>query len=276
MANILDLVAIIFIVFLSFVFCMSNNVNSSNNSTKNGYSCNLSYIVMGLSVIVFYKLAYYFKIKDKLNINMPMRIPIATPITMNKERFADNNELMNQFITGVSTDLIPLSQATSMTDDKYKEYSDQIQALTNSINQLSSQMTVSSSVAANPGNIDTMDLESQQQYQMFQIDYLNKQIKNAQDTLNANSVSSSAVNYKPIKVFSSCVVSNANGATTVDQPVSGSSSGHSQGLPLTPSSSLYASPASQTILNTVAQVPPSSSLSGSNNGFISMFLKNLV
>ena len=270
MVNILDLVAIIFIVFLSFVFSISNNVNSSNNSSKNGYSCNLSYIVMGLSVIVFYKLAYYFKIKDKLNIDIPT--------IMNKERFTDT-DLMNQFITGVSTSLVPISQATSMTPAQYTDYSNQIQALTNSINQLSSQMTASSSVAANPANIDTMDLESQQQYQMFQIDYLNKQIKNAQDTLNANSISSSAVNYKPIKVFSSCVVSNANGATTIDQPVSESASGspssHIQGLPLTPSSSLYASPASQTILNTVAQVAPSSSLSGSSNGIINMLSKYL-
>jgi len=256
---------------------MSNNLN---NSIKNGYSCNLSYIVIGLSVIVFYKLAYYFKIKDKLN--MPMRIPIATPTTVNKERFADNNELMNQFITGVSTDTISGSQIESLNPTQYTEYTNKLQTLIDSINQLNSQMTVSSSVSANTGNIDTMDLESQQQYQMFQIDYLNKQIKNAQDTLNANSISSSAINYKPIKVFSSCIVSNANGATTIDQPVSGSTgstgspSGHSQGLPLSPSSSIYGSPASQTILNTVAQVAPSSSLSGSNNGFISMFLKNLV
>jgi len=253
---------------------MSNNLNNSN---KNEYSCNLSYIVMGLSVIVFYKLAYYFKIKDKINMptTMPTNMPTTIPKTTKKERFTDNNQLINQFITGVSTDTIPISQSTSMTPAQYTEYSNQIQTLTDSINKLSSQMTASSSIAANPANIDTMDLESQQQYQMFQIDYLNKQIKNAQDTLNANSISSSAINYKPIKVFSSCVVSNADGATTVDQPVLEYASGNTQGLPLTPSSSLYSSPASQTILNTVAQVAPSSSIFGTPNSFISMLTKTV-
>ena len=46
---ILDFIACIFIVILSCILCISNN-----------YKCQCSHIILGLSVIVFYKLAKYF------------------------------------------------------------------------------------------------------------------------------------------------------------------------------------------------------------------------
>ena len=64
MAYLLDLIAILFIVILSFFFCMSNDKIKAN---MNNSSCLLSHIVVGLSVIVFYKLAMHFKLNDKLN-----------------------------------------------------------------------------------------------------------------------------------------------------------------------------------------------------------------
>ena len=66
-------------------------------------------------------------------------------------------------------------------------------------------------------NIDTITIENQQSLQQFQINYLTKQIKNAQDIINSETISKSTQNYKPIKIFSSCVA-NADGTLTMEKP----------------------------------------------------------
>ena len=58
---ILDLIVILFVIILSFCLCMNDQ---SKNSITN---CQISHILVGLSVIVFYKLAKFFKLKDKHN-----------------------------------------------------------------------------------------------------------------------------------------------------------------------------------------------------------------
>jgi len=222
MAYLIDLIAIIFIVILSFFFCMSND-NIKNNTNKS--SCLLSHIIVSLSVIVFYKLAKHFKINDKINNNYSINTKYTSK-TDNKEEFTDYvTQSINDFIKGTNTEIINSQQAASLTPSQLQLYSNKIDSLNNNISNL--QSTIKSPDAltnSNPSNLSTLDLSAQQQYQMFQIDYLNKQIKNAQDVINAQSISESTSNYKPIKVFSSCVVSNANGTTTNESSVSKSSS----------------------------------------------------
>ena len=214
MVLLLDLIAILFIVILSYVFCM-NNDKVKTNSNK---SCLLSHIVIGLSVIVFYKLARYFKLSDKL--------------LHKKEPFKDTiTDSINNFVTGAG--LITPEQASTLSTSDLVEYSTKLDNLNSMLANLQSQISKPEqpSTAINPSTMSTLDLASQQQYQVFQIDYLTKQIKNSQDLINAQSIANSSQNYKPIKVFSSCVISNANGTTTEDQSVSGSgtSSGTSSG-----------------------------------------------
>ena len=54
---------------------------------------------------------------------------------------------------------------------------------------------------------------------MFQIDYLNKQLQNMKNIINTSTVAKNSNNYKPIKVYSSCVVSNADGTTVSNIPL---------------------------------------------------------
>ena len=251
MAYLLDLIAIIFIVILSFFFCMSND-NIKNNTNKS--SCLLSHIIVGLSVIVFYKLAKHFKINDKLNNNYSINTKY-TSNSDNKEQFTDSvTESINDFIKGTNTEIINSQQAAGLTPAQLQIYSNKIDALNNNISNL--QTTIKSPDAltnSNPSKLSTLDLSAQQQYQMFQIDYLNKQIKNAQDVINAQSISDSTTNYKPIKVFSSCLVSNANGTTTNEASVSKSSSSSSSSsgdLQLTSDSQ---SPSTEQMLRTIGQ-----------------------
>jgi hypothetical protein len=194
------------------------NENIKNTITN----CQISHILVGLSVIVFYKLAKYFKIKDKSYNNN----------TINKsiEPFDTDTALakgISDFISGIN---IPsVNQVSSLNADQIAAYTTQLTSLTNQISQLQNALSSPSpsAISTDTSNIQSVDIAAQQQYQQFQIDYLNKQIKNSQDILNAQSVADSSSNYKPIKVFSSCVVANADGSTTVEQPVVTSASSRS-------------------------------------------------
>ena len=208
---ILDLIAILFVIILSFCLCMNDKIK---NTITN---CQISHILVGLSVIVFYKLAKYFKIKDKdykfNNINNSKESFTATGLTLTKE--------ISDFISGKRNNILSIDQVSTLNADQITAYTTTLEDLTNKINQLQSALATPTSPnnATDTSNIQSLDIAAQQQYQQFQIDYLTKQIQNSQNIINAQTVADSSTNYKPIKVFSSCVIANANGTTTVEQPV---------------------------------------------------------
>jgi hypothetical protein len=180
----------------------------------NNYNCQMSHIVIGLSVIVFYKLAKVFKLNT-----------ISTTTT--KEHFNVNNSL-NDFVSNniVGSVVMTPNQAQSLSTNDLIAYNQKLSDLINSINDLKNQQTnPPTNIAASPDNIQKLDLESQQQYQMFQIDYLNKQLQNAKDIINSQTIINNSSSYKPIKVYSSCIISNANGTTSMDVPVATGSTG---------------------------------------------------
>jgi hypothetical protein len=194
---ILDLIVILLIIVLSYLLCMNNKSND----------CQLSHIVIGLTVIVFYKLVRYYRTKQNNNLN-------------NKEAFTTASSI-NDFITGKLENVINQDKK-DLDNNKLSEYTNVLSELTNEIRKLNiNASSTSESEMANTNtttNIDTITIENQQSLQQFQIDYLTKQIKNAQDIINSETISKSTQNYKPIKIFSSCVA-NADGTLTMEQPV---------------------------------------------------------
>jgi len=240
---ILDLIACIFIVVLSFILCMNDN---------NNYKCQLSHIILGLSVIVFYKLAKYFKL------NQAVKSLSANTV---KENFNDSvTASINDFLSGnsVGNSVLTPNQAQSLSPANLASYNQKLTELINSINDLKNQQNAPPpNVAVSPDTVQKLDLESQQQYQMFQIDYLNKQIQNAKDIINSQTVNNASANYKPIKVYSSCVISNANGTTSVDVPVNSSQTPLAQ-LQHSTSSAAQNNPATQQMLQTISQGNPQS------------------
>jgi hypothetical protein len=206
---ILDLIALIFIIVLSCVLC------NSYISTQN---CGLSHIIVGLSVMVFYKIVRFFKLKPIIN----------SKFKMSKEPFdsdtANMAESLNAFLSNPNN--LPTPNAiSSMSDSQLKDYTDSLTELTKSINLLrtSSGSSDSSPSSLSSSNLSTLDLSAIQQAQNFELDYLTEQVTSAQNVLNAKAAADAAASYKPIKVFSSCVMSNADGSTTVERPVTSSS-----------------------------------------------------
>jgi len=203
------------------------NENIKNTITN----CQISHILIGLSVIVFYKLANYFKLKDK---DYKMNTNNKNNINNSIESFNNTSSMsqdINDFITGINTSTPSPDQISSLSPDQISNYTAKLDKLTSQISKLQSvlESPSSSEISTDTSNIQSADIATQQQFQQFQIDYLNKQIKNSQDILNAQAVANSSTNYKPIKVFSSCVIANADGTTTVDKPVVNSSSTGSTG-----------------------------------------------
>ena len=218
MVLILDLIVIIFIVIISFLFCTS--YYKPKNTTYN-YSCLISHIVVGLSVIVFYRLALQLKLNDVLNNN-------SNNSNNNSNNSKEHFDSMNDFISGNNDFILP-SQVGALSSTQISDYSNKLDTIINNLNNLQqTQSTVNPLANVNPANLNTLDLSAQQQYQIFQIDYLNKQISNAQDVINAETVSDTKTNYKPIKVFSSCIVANADGTITKDVPISNQSQSQTQ------------------------------------------------
>jgi len=249
---IIDLITIIFIVVLSFVLCMNDN----------NYKCQLSHIIIGLSVIVFYKLAKHFKLNQSIQSNQ------SNQSLNKKEAFSDSvTNSINDFISGSVSggSVASPSQLGKLSSTELTAYSDKLTQLINTLNDIKNQQnTTSNNVYVSPDTIKKMDLEAQQQFQMFQIDYLNKQVQNAKDIINAQTVAKTSTNYKPIKVYSSCVISNANGTTSVDVPVTGNTQ---QGI--TPYS-----PATQQMLKTItqssSQTGPDKTGSSSSSSFLNL------
>jgi hypothetical protein len=200
----LDLIIIVFVVILSFVLCMNDKT----------YGCQMSHILIGLSVVVLYKIANYI---SKTN----------TYFTSNKtEHFANDNltQAINEFISGTTIQPLDTEQIKSLTQEQYAEYANKLAEFNRRIADL--QNTVSnpqSNVIGMQSDMTSLDLASQQQYQMFQIDYLARQIKNAQQIISSKAIADSSSNYKPIKVLSSCSISGTEGKTVPEQPVSSGS-----------------------------------------------------
>jgi hypothetical protein len=196
---ILDLIVILLVIILSYLLCINNKTND----------CQLSHIVIGLTVIVFYKLVRYYRIKQNHNLNYNLN---------NKEEFTTAASI-NDFISGKIEE--PINQdINKLNNDKLTEYTNTLSELTNEIRKLNinSSSEQESELPNSNSNIDTLTIENQQSLQQFQIDYLTKQIKNAQDIINSETISKSTQNYKPIKIFSSCVA-NADGQLTMEQPI---------------------------------------------------------
>jgi hypothetical protein len=128
--------------------------------------------------------------------------------------------LINDFINGNQQGIISQAQATTLSQNELSVYNNKLQQLIDSLQQLnanSQQSTLLPEISSNPANLNKLDLEATQQYQMFVIDYLNNQLNNAKDIINQQNVANVSSNYKPIKVYSSCVISNANGTNSIQE-----------------------------------------------------------
>jgi hypothetical protein len=215
-----ELFIILFIIALSFVLCMKDK----------GYNCQMSHILMGLAVLLIYKVVKYFNLFQKIE---PFK---------QKENFQsdDLTKAINQFIGLETGEISPdTDKAASLTPQQLAIYNQNLADLKTKLSSLQDLLINPPSEAITPDltNLNSLDLEALQQYQNFQIDYLQKQIQNSQNIINNQNILESSSNYKPIKVFSSCVVNNESNT-------------QSQSLPVNPTNTTVGATSSETGLQT--------------------------
>ena len=206
---ILDLIVILLVIVLSYLLCIDN---------KN-HNCQLSHIVIGLTVIVFYKLSRYYntKLETKVNNNTHTKnININNTKTINEGFNTQQN--INDFLSNKKIYVLDTTEISSLKPEKYNEYLTSLNNLVEELKEINNNNVQNNNSLQNTTDVESSSLEAQQALQQYQINYLNKQIKNSQDIINNERINEETLNYKPIKVYSSCTL-NTDGSLSNEEPV---------------------------------------------------------
>lgn len=196
---------IIFIALLSYVFCINKTLNCK---------CFTTHLIVGLTALVLYKLMLLYKTSDLVK-------PLEKKLMISKEPFESLPDSINSFILGEDINRPSSSTFNSMPASAAQQYLSKLDSLVNAIDSLRSEQQITSSglQSTNNSTIDRLNLESLQQYQNFQIQYLQNQINKTKELINNQQIAELSKEYKPIKVYSSCTISNTDGTITNDQPI---------------------------------------------------------
>lgn len=192
-----DIAVIIAIIVSSYVFTLKQG-------TKNGlFNPQLMYILLALGMVVLFKVIHYKK------------------LTRNNEGFTnDVTTELHKFMEGISNDNIA-DRITTLNDSEKKKFVEATSNLASQIESLKLHLSQankdpSDKLSSSLGTSDTMDLGSMQKIQNFQIEYLQKQIEKSKQLLQQQEIEENIKKYKPIKVYSSCAVSSADGSFNED------------------------------------------------------------
>ena len=251
-----DLILIGCIVVSSFIFTLSTKKNNNNAL----FHPQMMFILLSLGFVVIHKVFYMRDMRD-------MRLSL---LKSNKEGFQSDStdlakELLN-FTSGQSSSGVS-EQVTSMSESARREYLAKMDELNSQITSLNSSLSEHSenplSAGGEGSTSSRMSAENMQKMQNFQIDFLQKQVEKSKQLLQQQEIEENSKKYKPIKVYSSCAVSSADGAFSEDT---------FQDSPVEDTSTTSESANRTAITRTVSQQ------SGNSNQFgtiVSEFLNNL-
>jgi hypothetical protein len=203
-----DLILIACIVIASFIFKTSTSPTKSNL-----FDPQMMFILLSLAIVILHKI-FYIKKFNKLNVNQEEGFQLGDSGTSDLA-----NELLN-FTSGQKNDNVS-DKITSMSEAARKEYLTQISNLNNQVSSLNDTIRelkgMESGITIDESSTNQrLDLQSMQQMQNNQITHLKEKIKLANNLLQQQEIEENAKKYKPIKVYSSCAVSSADGAFTED------------------------------------------------------------
>lgn len=139
-------------------------------------------------------------------------------IIKSKEGFYDFAKEVNEFI---SAD-VP-SAANHKTVQEYKEDLTKLQEQVSVMNEYLSEISSVAKGENNPNTpLDEMNIQASQQIQDYRIKQLNDNIAQTTDLIKKAKLRDDAKSFKKIPIYSSCVVSNADGSYSTDTPNSSS------------------------------------------------------
>lgn len=177
-----------------------------------GMDSQLSFILLCFLVVIIYKGMIYYRMQKNL---------------LNRESFFDFSEEVNEFLSkdnynqASPEDLIAYKNAINSLSDKVTVMNEYLQELNNIAKGNTDNKALSS--------YDELNIQASQQIQDYRIRQLQKDIEQTTDLIKKAKLRDDAKNFKKIPVYSSCVVSNADGSISTDEPSSFNKSTTSSG-----------------------------------------------
>jgi hypothetical protein len=191
-----ELITVFLIIGLSFVFKLTSKIK---------LDLQLSFICLTFLVLITYKMMVYYRTKKNL-----------TKFGKGNEGFYDFSKEVNEFISG---DLPNNLNSTNVQE--YKEELNKLQEQVSVMNEyLSNLNKVARGEVDNKAStpLDEINIQASQQIQDYRIKKLNDEIEQTTDLIKKAKLRDDAKSFKKIPVYSSCVVSNADGSYSVDTP----------------------------------------------------------
>ena len=187
-----EILLVLLIIGFSALFKVGN---------KLGIDSQLSFICLTLMLIIIYKALLYFRMQKSLS----------------KENFASFTQEINDFISK--------STPTGSTPQDIHTYKNEISKLQDKVDVMNEYLSELNNVAKGQAtdNItayDELNLQASQQIQDYRIKQLRQNIQETTDLIKKAKLRDDAKNFKKIPIYSSCIVSNADGSTSVDTPSS--------------------------------------------------------
>ena len=185
-----NLIIILLIIGFSFLFEKSCNYEFNHQ---------LTFILLSLFVVVIYKF-----LMNK---------------SMMKENFNDFTTQINEFLKQGLPD-------TNIGPEDVENYSKNLQKLQDKVDIMNEYLNEIKETAERKGDGETMgdqlNIQASQQIQDYQIREMQREIARTTDLIKEAKMREDATKFKKIPIYSSCVVSNADGSTQVDTPLSSS------------------------------------------------------
>lgn len=248
-----DLLTILLIVGFSYLFKIS--------ATRN-YDGQLVFILLSLVIMIVYKFLIYRQLTRTTK--------VATGKT---DAFTDFTDELNDFLkkdvpSGVSSSNINeyRGQLTQL-QDKVDTMNDYLKNL----NELSTKQQLEDK------SIGGVDFQAGQQIQDYRIKKLQEDIQRTSDLIKQSKLLEDAKKYNKIKVLSSCVVSNADGSTSIETPrqlTPGTQQQNTMGV--APSNGMTSSAASVGVNSSLPAPPNNQSLGAGSGVDISNILESIA
>lgn len=235
-----DFVALLVIICLSYIFALS--------ITKN-YDPQAMFILLSCLVLIIYKCLVNRHIYQNVS----------------KENFSDFTEDIQQLIDSD----IPVGANPMNTVELYnriKVISDKLSSLNENLDEIKNINRDASLQDAS--NTEELSLQASQEIQDFRIKKMEDETARLQDLIKKNQIKQESAKFKKIPIYSSCVVSNADGSISNDLPsVSNNNGGLNTvgGVPVSNTPSAQQQSSASSSVSNVPNVPSVSSNSVSNS-----------
>jgi hypothetical protein len=192
-----ELIIIFIVICFSVVFKYSEDIKLNSQFV---------FIFLCLLTLIIYKYMIYYRINKNVN----------------KEGFNNFSSEINNFLTS--------NVARNSSPDEIKQYNESLTQLKDKVDVMNEYLQEINNIAKGKGNnkanteYDELNIQASQQIQDYRIKQLQKDIEQTTDLIKKSKLNQDAKSFKKIPVYSSCIISNADGSMSVDNPSSNSSS----------------------------------------------------